>query len=259
MNATTEGIDQDPAPTAWFEDDSFWESSFPYLFSDEKFASAEEQVSQLAKLTGSPFSRVLDLCCGPGRHAIPLAKQGALVTGVDRSSFLLEKARSRAGSEGIEWVQEDMRTFVRPSQFDLVINLFTSFGYFGSAEEDLAVLRNAYSSLVPGGFFAIDLMGKEILARRFTPSTVEEQPDGSVLVQKREIIQDWGRIKVQWLLIQHNQVTRIKFDHALYSGRELTDLLRAAGFENVRLSGTWQGAPYDVDAERLIAVAAKPA
>lgn len=260
MNSTTEGADQDSAPTTWFEDDSFWESSFPFLFPDEKFALAEEQVCQLSKLTGSPFSRVLDLCCGPGRHAIPLAKRGALVTGVDRSSFLLEKAKSRAESEKLEikWIREDMRTFARPGQFDLVINLFTSFGYFASAEENLIVLRNAYSSLLPGGFFVIDLMGKEVLARRFVPSAVEELPDGSILVQRREITRDWQRIKVQCLHIQNNQVTRFEFDHALYSGRELADLLRAAGFENVRLSGTWQDDPYDFNAERLIAVAAKP-
>lgn len=251
----TEGADQDP----WFEDDSFWESAFPCLFPEEKFASAEEQVSQLPKLIGSPFSRVLDLCCGPGRHAIPLAKQGALVTGVDRSSFLLEKARSRAGSEKIEWIQEDMRAFVRPGQFDVVINLWTSFGYFGSAEEDLIVLRNAYDSLRAGGFFVIDLLGKEVLARKFASRAVEERPDGSMLVEKREIIQDWCRIKVQWLLIQNDQITRVEFDHALYSGRELTDLLRAASFKSVRLYGTWQGAPYDSNSERLIAVAAKPA
>jgi SAM-dependent methyltransferase len=258
MNWATERADQDPAPAAWFEDDSFWESSFPCLFPDEKFASAEEQVSQLPKLTGSPFSRVLDLCCGPGRHAIPLAKQGALVTGVDRSSFLLEKARSRAGSEKIEWIHEDVRTFVRPGQYELVINLWTSFGYFESAEEDLIVLRNAHSSLRPAGFFVIDLLGKEIVARKFAPKAVEERSDGSILVEKREIVQDWCRIKVQWLLIQNNHITRVEFDHALYSGRELTDLLRAAGFKSVRLYGTWQGTPYDLNAERLIAVATKP-
>jgi hypothetical protein len=70
----TEDADEDPAPAAWFEDDSFWKASFPCLFPDEKFASAEEQVSQLPKLVGSPFFRVLDLCCGPGRHAIALAR-----------------------------------------------------------------------------------------------------------------------------------------------------------------------------------------
>ena len=80
----------------WFEDEHFWKSTFPFIFSEERFAAAEAEVTQLVKLTGSPYRQVLDLGRGPGRHSIPLARQGARVTAVDRSPFLLEKARSRA-------------------------------------------------------------------------------------------------------------------------------------------------------------------
>jgi SAM-dependent methyltransferase len=204
--------------------------------------------------------RVLDLGCGPGRHSIPLAKQGAQVTGVDRSPFLLEKARSRAELEklNIEWVQADMRSFVRPGGFELVLNLFTSFGYFGDVEEDLTVLRNVFHSLAPGGFFIIDVMGKEIVARGFAPSEVRKQPDGSVWVSTREITNDWYRIRSHWFLIRDQKVTEVHFDNALYSGRELVDLLRQAGFEGVKLFGSLQGIAYDLKAQRLVAVASKP-
>jgi SAM-dependent methyltransferase len=248
------------AAISWFEDEHLWESTYPFMFPEEKFTSAEAEVGELQNLTGSPFHRVLDLCCGPGRHSIPLARLGAEVTAVDRSPFLLEKARSRAGLENlhIEWIQEDMRSFVRPDEFDLVINLFTSFGYFGDVEEDLTVLRNVFRSLVPGGFFVIDLMGKEIIARGFAPSSVEKRPDGSILVQTREITDDWYRIQSHWLLIRDHQVTEIRFDHALYSGLELADLLKEADFERVKLFGSLQGTPYDLNAKRLVAVARKP-
>jgi SAM-dependent methyltransferase len=246
-------------PSAWFEDESFWELVFPHMFPDKSFAAAEEQVGYFSELTGSPFSRVLDLCCGPGRHSIPLARRGAAVTGVDRSSFLLKKAGARAESENlkIEWIPEDMRTFVRPGQFDLAISLFTSFGYFEKEEDNLSVLRNIHSSLVPGGWFIVDVLGKEILARRFAPSGVEEYPDGTMMMERREIIADWSRIRATWILIQNNQATRWVVNTALYSGQELASLLRNAGFKDVRLYGTWKGGPYDLNAERLIAVAAK--
>jgi len=242
----------------WFEDERFWESTYSFMFTEERFAAAEADVAELAKLTGSPFRRVLDLCCGPGRHSIPLARQGARVTGVDRSPFLLEKAKSRAGLEklDIEWVQEDMRLFVRPDEFHLAISLFTSFGYFGD-EENLAVLRNVFRSLAAGGSFIIDVMGKEIIARGFAPSAVEERPDGSIWVQTREIIDDWYRIRSRWFLIRDQKVTETSFDTALYSGRELADLLKKAGFAQVRLLGSLQGIPYDVKAQRLVAVAQK--
>jgi SAM-dependent methyltransferase len=246
-------------PADWFEDESFWELVFGHMFPDESFAAAEEQAGRFSELTGSPFSRVLDLCCGPGRHSIPLARRGIAVTGVDRSSFLLKKARARAESENlkIEWIQEDMRTFVRPGQFDLAISLFTSFGYFEKEEENFAVLRNIHSSLVPGGWFIADVLGKEILARRFAPSAVQEYPDGTTMIERREIIADWSRTRATWILIQNNQATRWVVNTALYSGQELASLLRNAGFKDVRLYGTWKGGAYDLNAERLIAVAAK--
>jgi SAM-dependent methyltransferase len=248
------------AAAAWFEDEHFWESIYPFTFSEDRFISAEAEVGEFAKLTGIPFARVLDLGCGPGRHSIPLARLGAQVTAVDLSPFLLAKARSRAEQEklNIEWVREDMRNFVRPSAFELVINLFTSFGYFGNVEEDLTVLRNGFRSLVPGGSFIIDVMGKEIVARGFAPCAVEKREDGTLFVQMREISDDWYRIKSHWLLIRGEHVTHIRFDNALYSGRELADLLKQAGFERVKLFGSLQGDPYDLNAKRLIAVAAKP-
>ena len=242
----------------WFEDERFWESTYPFIFEEERFAGAEAEVSELAKLTGSPFHRVLDLCCGLGRHSIPLARRGARVTAVDRSPFLLEKARSRAdlAKLNIEWVQEDMRSFVRPGEFDLAINLFTSFGYFGD-EENLTVLRNVFRSLAPGGFFVIDLAGKEIVARSFAASAVEKKSDGSIRVETREVIDDWYRIRSRWFLIRDQKVTEVSFETALYSGRELADLLKKAGFEKVKLFGSLQGIPYDVIAQRLVAVAQK--
>jgi SAM-dependent methyltransferase len=247
--------------TPWFEDETFWEATYPAMFPDARFTAAETEVAELQKLTGSPFQRVLDLCCGPGRHSVPLARQGAQVTAVDRSPFLLEKARARAASEklNIEWVQADMRSFVRPDSFELVINLFTSFGYFGDVEEDLAVLKNIFHSLTPGGLFVIDVMGKEIVARGFAATGVEKLPDGSMLIQIREVIDDWYRIRSHWLLVRDRKVTEVRFDNTLYSGRELADLLKKAGFERVKLFGSLQGIPYDVNAKRLVAVAMKPA
>jgi len=97
--ATTENADQTLGEASWFENETFWETIYPFIFVEERFTTAEAEVAELAKLTGTPFRKVLDLCCGPGRHSIPLARQGAQVTAVDRSPFLLEKARSRAELE----------------------------------------------------------------------------------------------------------------------------------------------------------------
>jgi SAM-dependent methyltransferase len=78
----------------WFENDDFWRDFYPFMFSDERFAATPDEVSRILALTKCTGGSVLDLCCGPGRHSIELARRGFQVTGVDRSPFLLAKARA---------------------------------------------------------------------------------------------------------------------------------------------------------------------
>ena len=124
----------------WFEDERFWDELYPLMFSARKFEVAEDEVSSILHLADLEEGDVLDLACGPGRHATALGKRGFRVTGVDLSPFLLEKAMGLAQVESVnvEWVREDMRCFVRPEAFDLVINMFTAFGYFDDKRDDIA-------------------------------------------------------------------------------------------------------------------------
>jgi SAM-dependent methyltransferase len=146
----------------WFENEAFWVEMYSYLFPDERFSVAEEQVEKALALVNFQQGKVLDLCCGPGRHSVALAKRGIPVTAVDRTEYLLSMAKKNATDLNleIEFVLEDMRNFVRPGAFALVLNMFTSFGYFDNKDDDLQVLRNAYESLAPGGAILIDLIGK---------------------------------------------------------------------------------------------------
>jgi SAM-dependent methyltransferase len=241
----------------WFADESFWIALYPFLFPAERFAVAAEQVDKLLALADVTGRTVLDLCCGPGRHAIVLAKRGFTVTGVDASPFLLAQARARAQAEQVtvEWMQEDMRRFVRPVVYDLVLSMFTSFGFFDNKDDDLKVLRNMYQSTKPGGACVIDVLGKERLARVFQPTTSEQAPDGTLLVQRHEVIDDWSRVRNEWLLIKDGQARSFTFCLNLYSGQELKDRLSQAGFRRVRLYGDLDGNAYGTQASRLVAVA----
>jgi ubiquinone/menaquinone biosynthesis C-methylase UbiE len=90
----------------WFEDESFWIDFYPFMFSEERFAAAKEEVEKAIRLLDFKGSSVLDLCCGPGRCSLVLAERGLTVTGVDRTKFLLEKAKKEAESRSlqIEWI-----------------------------------------------------------------------------------------------------------------------------------------------------------
>jgi SAM-dependent methyltransferase len=244
----------------WFDDDSFWQELYPFMFPEERFTAAPQQVDKVLNLTKPGGKTALDLCCGPGRCAIALAQAGYTVTGVDRTKFLLDKARAkaRAAKETIEWVQMDMRDFVRADAFDLVLSMFTSFGYFDDKDEDLLVLRNMLTCLRPGGVCLIDVMGKERLAKFFQPTTSDCLADGTKLVQGHEIFDDWTRIRNEWILIRKGRAKSFRFHHTVYSGQELRDRLIQTGFTDVKLYGNLDGDEYGSNAHRLIAVGRKP-
>lgn len=247
--------------TQWFEDDSLWVDTYPYMFSQARLAAAEAEVEPLLALVGLRPQSVLDLCCGPGRFAIPLARRGYQVTGVDRTAFFLDKAKERAAREGVgvEWVQADMRAFVRPGAYDLALSMFTSFGYFDDKDEDLTVLRNIHASLRPGGALVMDVVGKEQVAGQFETARSRKHADGSVVIDRREVFDDWTRVRMEWTIIKGDTVRVYAIDHTIYSGQELKDRFTAAGFADVKLYGSIGGAPYDREAERLIVVGRKPA
>jgi len=244
----------------WFDDNSFWRELYPFMFSEKRATEADEQIAKALALTKPAGKMVLDLCCGPGRCSIALAKRGFRVTGVDKTSFLLNKARAkaRAARVNIEWVQKDMRDFVRPDAFALVLSMFTSFGYFDDKQEDMTVLQNMFNSLQPGGASLIEVLGKERLARILQSTTSSDLPDGTVVVERHEIFDDWTRVRNEWLVIRNGRAKSFKFHHTIYSGQELRDRMERAGFVGVSLHGNLDGNEYGPNAERLIAVGRKP-
>ena len=243
----------------WHEDDAFWATFASSMFTPERWEAVAEEVDQLLALAKTePGARVLDLCCGPGRHSLELARRGYLVTGVDRTVAYVEQARGKAEADGLsaEFVQEDMRRFCRPGEFDAALNLFTAFGYFEDQDEDRLVLANLHRSLKPGGTLVMDLMGKERLARIFRERDWHEV-DGALMLTERRICQNWSWIENRWILITDEGRKEFTVSHRLYSASELDALLVECGFSSVSIYGDLSGAPYDHEAKRLVAVARK--
>lgn len=243
----------------WYEDDLFWSSWYPYVFSSERFDQAEHEVEQILLLANSEGDCVLDLACGPGRHSIELARRGYRVTGVDRSPFLISKAKERARTTGveIEWIQMDMRSFERLDTYDIAINMFSAFGYFEDRSDDIQVLKRLFNSLVSGGVLVLDTVGKEWLARNFEETSSSRAEDGTLMITRRKIIEDWTRIKSEWIQVKDDQVTSFESKINVYSGQELKNLMGEVGFEEVALFGDLEGNEYGIDLKRLIAVARK--
>jgi SAM-dependent methyltransferase len=243
--------------TEWHDDDTFWKLMAPFMFDEARWIGTEAEIDYISTLAGvQPGTAVLDLGCGPGRHALELARRGCRVVGVDRTAEYLRQAREKAREEGldVEFVEGDMRSFARPASFDLALSLYTAFGYFEQAAENEQVLRNAYISLRPGAVLLLEVAGKEVIARDFQERDWTEQ-GGELLLQERRAERHWTWMQNRWIVVRDGQQRSFEVGHWIYSAAELDHMLRLAGFTAVDFYGDLEGRPYDHHARRLVALA----
>lgn len=246
----------------WFEDDELWRVLTPVLFGPAIVAKAPAQVEAIcALLQLGPGARLLDLPCGVGRHTVEFARRGHRVTGVDRTRGYLERARATVAEAGLdaEIVQGDMRSFRRPGEFDVVMNMWTSFGYSEDPRDDHLILGNFFASLKPGGRLFMELNGREVLTRSFRERDWHRLEDGTLFLEERAVADDWTRIDNRWTVVRDGAPTEVRFSLRVYSASELKSLAAAAGFGDIRCFGSLAGTPYDHKAERLVMVATRPA
>jgi SAM-dependent methyltransferase len=246
----------------WHEDDDFWTWLAPVMFSPRRLGAAAREVESIISLIDLPHgSTILDMCTGPGRHAVELALRGHRVIGVDRTQAFLDRAaaeaRARDVADAVELVRGDMRAFVRPSAFDAVLNLYTSFGYFEDAAAQRTVAANALACLAPGAPAVFEMMGREVLARIFRGRWWTEV-DGCLVCEERVVRDGWTHLESRWIVVRGGERREFSGVQRIYSGCELRETLLHAGFDRVELYGTLDGAPYDHQADRLVAVAWRP-
>ena len=144
---------------------SLWFRLFMPLQTDE---STDKDVAFLARQLPLPrYRRLLDLCCGYGRHAARLAAQGYQVTGLDRDAEAIAEAerRTHAANQQVTYLVGDMREVGElPGTFDGVINMWQSMAYFDEAT-NAALLRQLHSKLTPGGRLIVDLYNRAYFER----------------------------------------------------------------------------------------------
>ncbi|MHB9022568.1 MAG: class I SAM-dependent methyltransferase [Armatimonadota bacterium] len=208
----------------------------------------------------SPDAKVLDLACGQGRHAIPLARQGFRVTGLDYQENLLRVARETAGEAGadVRWVQGDMRSLpFADASFDAVVNMFTAFGYF-SDEENARVIGEIARVLRPGGTFILDVANRDFqIISHVEPRTWRRLPDGGLLLNEWIWDPATSRYTYPQILIDAHGQRHFTHTVRLYTCPELTALCHQNGLEVEAVYGTFLGEGLTVGAPRMILIARK--
>jgi SAM-dependent methyltransferase len=205
-------------------------------------------------------AKVLDLCCGQGRHSLELARRGFQVVGVDLSEALLYAARKRAESEGLSvtFLQCDMREIDFADEFDAVINMFTSFGYLESEAEDEKVLGKVAQALKSGGKFLLDVVNRDRLVRDFQAREWHAADEGWLVLEERTFDHLSGRMETRWVCVARDGVRYERLSSVrLYTTSELRTMLERAGLKVTNLFGDYDGSPYSWDSQRLIVVACK--
>ncbi len=237
-------IQQDPAEN-WFE--SWFDTPlYEQLYAGRDMAEAEklaELISQHAPADSYP--NVLDAGCGRGRHSINLARLGYDVTGVDLSENAIKKARKL--SENLPFAHRlrfrihDLRKPVG-RQFNLVVNLFTSFGYLQDDGVNLGILANMCESTSPGGMLVIDYLNAPFVEKNLVPEE-QREIEGYTVDITRKI--ENGMVVKQMRFTGEDQESQLYSEKVKLYGRDwFEDALKRNGMQIEFACGDYEGAAH---------------
>lgn len=185
-------------------------------------------------------SAILDLACGQGRHSIELAQRGFTnITGLDRSHYLIRKAKSVMQQEGlkISFKEGDARKLPFPADtFDVVMILGNSFGYFESNEDDIMILKEVFRVLKPDGTFLIDVADGSYLRTHYQPRSWEWIDKKYFVCRERSLAKDNERLISREIIshVEKGIIVDQFYAERLYSMDMLNDIFARAGYQKLK-------------------------
>lgn len=249
--------------TEWWRTafDKEWLQAFAYKTKD-----APREARAICTMLALPtHSKILDLGCGDGRIAVWLARLGFNITGLDLSTPMLEAARKKAERSNLSicWTQMDMRDIGFSDEFDAIINISTSFGYFAYEENNIRTLHSAAHALRKGGKLLLDLENVYNLSQM--SRTYGTGPSYQPVNQFR----GWLEESTFFDPISHTIQMSLRFwrnerlikevgaRYRVYSFLEISQMLESCGFRIRKVFGDFQLRPYNVDSVRMIVLSEK--
>lgn len=225
------------------------------LYKDRDYREAQAFLDNLVeRLELTPGLQVLDLACGKGRHSVYLAQKGFYVTGVDLSEKSIEYAR-QFENDHLSFYVHDMRKPFHINYFDVVLNLFTSFGYFEREGDNLKAIQSMTKAVKPGGLLVIDFMNTSQVISKLVK---EEQKniEGITFDIKRWVENDFIVKEIDFDADGHEYVFQERVRALTLNDFE--EYFDAAGLKMIHLYGDYQLNSFDRErSDRLIMVAEK--
>jgi SAM-dependent methyltransferase len=250
-----------PENRAWYVDffGSDYLDIYRHIFTTER--SAQEVAFAERALELKPNACVLDLCCGQGRHSVPLAQRGYRVTALDLSPAYLELAQRAAEGHNvkIETIAADMREIPFHHSFDAIISMYSSFGYLESEADDMQVLESLAKALKPGGRLFLDMLNREWAVANYIQNDWHDGPDGTLYIERRDLDLETSRMHVRFTIIGPDGGRRDSIGHniRLYTLTELSRMLSSVDLSVTATFGGFNGEKYSIDTRRMIITARK--
>ncbi|MCD6375566.1 MAG: class I SAM-dependent methyltransferase [Caldisericaceae bacterium] len=191
-------------------------------------------------------TKILDAACGNGRHACAMAKYLDYLFGIDLSLFLLRQVRQNCH---FKIVRGDIRALPFKKEFDALLNLFTSFGYFFEEQDHLLVLQEFHKVLKPGGFFFFDFLNADYV-QKYLKETSERWIDSKKIVEHRRI--NNGRVEKTISIENQGKVQEFIESVRMFTKDELLSMVASAGFTVIKTMGDYHGASLSKLSPRLI-------
>ncbi len=229
----------------WYK--KWFDENYLLLYRHRDVEDAREQVSLIIdSLKPAKGSSILDLGCGEGRYTVFFKDRGYRVLGLDLSEKLINCGKKKYPR--LNLVKGDMRAI--PGRFDLILSLFTSFGYFEDDNENQQVVCSVYRSLNPGGVFWLDFLNPQYIKNNLVAESFT-RISPRIMVQEKRKIKD-GRIIKDIFFEEKGLKKHYRESVRLYTRRELEEILERSGFRLAGCFGSYRGEEWHQDSERTI-------
>ena len=256
MKSDIQTINDYPIPLS-DKETNFFDSTYQQVYSKLLDREVEDQIKFIKKnlLNKLQDPKILDFCCGHGRHLLRLWEDGYNVHGLDINEEYINSINQETNGDVITFAV-DGRYFKPEKKYNVLLNLETSIGYL-SDEQNIKMLEAMYSSLDTDGLLLLHLANREYLIKNFNPLLWFGNKQIGFSLEKRHLNLQNSSLIINQTRIINNTITEYKIKMRLYSLSEITNVLNQVGFKLESVYGDFKESKYAIESPSIILICKK--